>query len=136
VVRGDSVEISTPNKCDCYSENNDNFPGPGGTQHRLILAEDTQVCVIHGKVALDCIGYIWNNRRRVRYRKFHKQGFCTSSGVVEAGCKVVFDSRLKRAGIHCTVKGANAIIALRWSKLSERLEDFWESRTEQAKAAA
>lgn len=88
------------------------------------------------KEALDCIYYIWNNRRRMRYRKFRRQGLCTSSGVVEAGCKVVVGTRLKRAGMHWTVKGANAIIALRCCKLSARFEDFWECRTDQAKAAA
>ena len=88
------------------------------------------------KEALECIRYIWNNRSRMRYRKFHLWGLCTSSGVVEAGCKVVVGTRLKRAGMHWTVKGANAIIALRCSKLSGRFEDFWESREVQAKAAA
>ena len=88
------------------------------------------------KVARDCIRYVWNNRRRMRYPKFHQQGFCTSTGVVEAGCKVVVGTRLKRAGMHWTVKGANAIIALRCSKLSGRFEDFWERRSDQTKVAA
>jgi hypothetical protein len=88
------------------------------------------------KEARDCIRYIWNNRCRMRYPKFHKQGFCTSTGVVEAGCKVVVGTRLKRAGMHWTVKGANAIIALRCSKLSGRFEDFWERRSDQSKMAA
>jgi hypothetical protein len=57
--------------------------------------------------------------------------------VVEAGCKVVVvGSRLKRAGMHWTVKVANAIIALRCSKLSRRFEDFWERRSDQSKVAA
>jgi hypothetical protein len=72
----------------------------------------------------------------MRYRKFHQQGLCTSSGVVEAGCKVVVSTWLKRAGMHWTVKGANAIIALRCSELGGRFEDFCESRADQAKAAA
>jgi hypothetical protein len=38
------------------------------------------------KEARECVHYIWNNRRRMRYPKFHQQGFCTSTGVVEAGC--------------------------------------------------
>jgi hypothetical protein len=54
----------------------------------------------------------------------------------EAGCKVVIGTRLKRAGMHWTVKGANAIIALRCSKLSGRFEDFWERRSDQSKVAA
>jgi hypothetical protein len=70
------------------------------------------------------------------YPKFHQQGLCTSSGVVEAGCKVVVGTRLKRAGMHWTVKGANAIIALRCCKLSGGFEDFWESRSKRMKKAA
>jgi len=88
------------------------------------------------KEAQECIHYLWNNRRRMRYPKFHQQGLCTSTGVVEAGCKVVIGTRLKRAGMHWTVQGANAIIALRCSKLSGRFEDFWERRSDQMKAAA
>ena len=88
------------------------------------------------KEAGECIHYIWNNRRRMRYPQFHQQGLCTSTGVVEAGCKVVIGTRLKRAGMHWTVKGANTIIALRCSKLSGRFEDFWERRSDQMKGAA
>lgn len=80
--------------------------------------------------ARECAAYIRNNRDRMRYSEFHKQGLCTSTGVVEAGCKVVIGTRLKRAGMHWTVFGANAIIALRCSKLSGRFEDFWERRSE------
>jgi hypothetical protein len=88
------------------------------------------------KEVKDCIHYICNNRRRMRYPRFHTQGLCTSSGVVEAGCKVVVGTRLKRAGMHWTVNGANAIIALRCSKLSARFEEFWERRANQLKKAA
>src|SRR5437667_459192 len=99
------------------------------------------VQALHGhagqhKEARECVRYIWNNRHRMRYPKFHKQGFCTSTGVVEAGCKVVIGTRLKRAGMHWTVKGANTIIALRCSRLSGRFEDFWERRSDQRKTAA
>lgn len=80
--------------------------------------------------ATSCALYIIRNRARMRYPKFHAQGLCTSTGVLEAGCKVVVGTRLKRTGMHWTVKGANAIIALRCSKLSGRYEDFWERRQE------
>src|SRR5437016_1145717 len=88
------------------------------------------------KEARECVRYLWNNRHRMRYPKFHKQGFCTSTGVVETGCKVVIGTRLKRAGMHWTVKGANTIIALRCSRLSGRFEDFWERCSDQRKTAA
>jgi hypothetical protein len=47
---------------------------------------------------------------------------------------VVIGARLKGAGMHWTVNGANAIIALRCSKLSGRFEDFWERRSDRAAA--
>jgi hypothetical protein len=77
-----------------------------------------------------CIGYLWGNCRRMRYPAFRAQGLCTSTAVVEAGCKVAIGTRLKRAGMHWTVRGANAIIALRCCKLSGRFEDFWERRSQ------
>jgi hypothetical protein len=86
--------------------------------------------------AAKCATYIIRNRRRMRYPKFHAQGLCTSTGVLEAGCKVAIGTRLKRAGMHWSVFGANAIIALRCAKLSGRFEDFWERRSQQLAAAA
>ena len=87
----------------------------------------------HGE-ALECADYIRNNRDRMQYPEFHQQSLCTSTGVVEAGCKLVIGTRLKRAGMHWTVHGANAIIALRCSKLSGRYEDFWERRSDRVAA--
>ena len=86
--------------------------------------------------ARECIHYIWKNRRRMRYPKFHEQGFCTSTGVVESGCKVVVGTRLKRSGMRWSLRGANAIIPLRCSKLSGRFESFWERRAQRNQAAA
>ena len=90
----------------------------------------------HHKEARDCIHYIWTNRQRMRYPQFNQQGLCASTGVVEAGCKVVIGTRLKRAGMRWTLRGANAIIALRCSRLSGRFEDFWARRSDRMKAAA
>jgi hypothetical protein len=85
-------------------------------------------------LARRCLHYFKTNRERMRYPAFHAQGLCTSSGVVEAGCKVAIGTRLKRAGMHWTKQGSNAIIALRCSKLSGRFQDFWERRTERRAA--
>ncbi len=75
------------------------------------------------------------NRHRMDYPRFERDGLCTSSGVVEAGCKVVIGTRLKRAGMHWSVSGANAISALRCCRLSGRFQDFWERRSELQRAA-
>lgn len=72
-------------------------------------------------------GYFATNRQRMRYPLFHAQGLCTSTGIVEAGCRHVIGARLKRSGMRWTLRGANAIIALRCAQLSRnRFEDFWQ----------
>jgi hypothetical protein len=86
--------------------------------------------------ARKCMDYVTRNQLRLRYPEFRAQGLCVSSGVVEAGCKVAIGTRLKRAGMHWTVAGADAIIALRCCKLSGRFEDFWERRSDTAAARA
>jgi hypothetical protein len=79
--------------------------------------------------ARKCIEYITTNRHRMSYPKFRAQGLCTSTGVVEAGCKTAIGTRLKRSGMHWTVAGADAIIALRCCILSGRFEAFWERQS-------
>jgi len=74
------------------------------------------------------IDYFRRNAERMRYAEFRRQGLFVGSGVVEAGCKTVIGQRLKLSGMHWTVRGANAIIALRCCQLSARWEQFWESR--------
>jgi hypothetical protein len=86
--------------------------------------------------ARKCLHYIIRNLQRMRYPQFRAQGLCVSTGVVEAGCKVAIATRLKRAGMHWTLIGANAIIALRCCKLSGRFEDFWERRSASTRNSA
>lgn len=90
----------------------------------------------HNDEARKCLDYVTRNRHRMCYPDFRAHGFCTSTGVVEAGCKTAIGTRCKRAGMHWTVAGANAIIALRCCKLSGRFEDFWERRSAAEAAAA
>jgi len=72
--------------------------------------------------------YFERNAERMRYPKFRKQHLFVGSGVIEAGCKTVIGSRLKQSGMFWTVRGANAIIALRCCHLNGRFEDYWEAR--------
>ena len=92
---------------------------------------------VHAKAneeARKCFDRVTRNRHRMRYPEFRAQGLCVGSGVVEAGCKTAIGVRCKRAGMHWTVAGADAIIALRCCKLSGRFEDFWERRAATAMA--
>jgi hypothetical protein len=72
--------------------------------------------------------YFERNAHRMNYPKFKKQKLFIGSGVVEAACKNVIGYRLKQSGMFWTVRGANAILALRCCRLSGYFENYWESR--------
>jgi len=72
--------------------------------------------------------YFERNAERMRYPAFRRQHLFVGSGVIEAGCKAVIGSRLKQSGMFWTVRGANAILALRCCHLNGRFEDYWEAR--------
>lgn len=72
--------------------------------------------------------YFDNNKERMRYKNFRNQGLFLGSGVMEAGCRTIVGQGLKQSGMHWTVQGANGIITLRCGFISNRWEDFWESR--------
>lgn len=90
----------------------------------------------HSEEARKAAAYFRDNRARMRYAAFRKAGLCTSSGVVEAGCKTVIGTRLKRPGMHWSVHGANAITALRCAVLSNRLDSHLARRSPPHHAAA
>jgi hypothetical protein len=72
--------------------------------------------------------YFDSNQHRMRYPEFRKKNLFVGSGVIEAGCKTVIGTRLKQSGMFWTVRGANAIIALRCCILNGQLEDYWAER--------
>jgi len=74
------------------------------------------------------LGYFENNAPCMRYAHYREKDFFVGSGVVEAGCRTVIGERLKQSGMRWSVRGANAIIALRCCLMSGRFEDFWAAR--------
>jgi hypothetical protein len=73
-------------------------------------------------------GYFENNTERMRYPKFRGQHLFVGTGVIEAGCKTLIGTRCKQSGMFWTVRGANAILALRCCQFNGRFEDYWEAR--------
>jgi hypothetical protein len=72
--------------------------------------------------------YFRRNARRMRYPKFRRLHLFVGTGVIEAGCKTVIGSRCKQSGMFWTVRGVNAILALRCSQFNGRFEHYWETR--------
>jgi hypothetical protein len=81
------------------------------------------------------LGYFENNAPRMRYHWFRQCGLFVGSGVVEASCKTVVGQRLKQAGMHWTVHGADAIIALRCREASSTWETICNTPHTQTRTA-
>ncbi|MBM3335077.1 ISKra4 family transposase [Candidatus Sumerlaeota bacterium] len=78
------------------------------------------------KIALAHITYFRDNAHLMHYNLYRRRGLFVGSGVIEAACKTIVAARLKKSGMFWSLRGANAIIALRCNILSNRFEQFWE----------
>ena len=81
------------------------------------------------------LGYFENNAPRMRYHWFRQCGLFVGSGVVESSCKTVIGSRLKQSGMHWTLSGADAIIALRCREASSHWEAVCNTPDTQTRTA-
>ena len=81
------------------------------------------------------LGYFEANAPRMRYHWFRQCGLFVGSGVVEASCKTVIGQRLKQSGMHWTVNGADAIIALRCQQASSTWEAICSKAHTQTRTA-
>lgn len=88
---------------------------------------DTDNLELTEKIRIEA-AYFENHAKRMRYPEFRRQHLFVGSGVIEAGCKTVIGSRCKQSGMFWTVRGANAILALRCCQGNDRFEDYWEAR--------
>jgi hypothetical protein len=71
------------------------------------------------KVISNSFEYFRKNKERMQYGLFTAAGLFVGSGVVEAACKTIVCSRLKRAGAHWSKKIAANIIAIRCAIMSK-----------------
>ena len=88
-----------------------------------------RTCYPHGTPWPDglaqALGYFFHNRHRMHYAHFRRCGYPVGSGSVESACKVVVQARLKQAGMLWSRPGAQAILALRSTILSDRWNEVW-----------
>jgi len=71
----------------------------------------------------------------MRYKWFRQCGLFTGSGAVESGCKAVIGQRLKLSGMRWTIRGADAIAALRCEQASIPGSQIWQRPRSQTTSA-
>jgi hypothetical protein len=69
--------------------------------------------------------YFRNQRHRMQYAKYIKDGLPIASGVMEASCKTLVTQRLKQSGMAWTLTGGQAILTLRSLIQSNRWQGAW-----------
>ena len=102
----------------------------GGKIEELVLSYrsiETSNAEVAEKIRTEA-EYFEKNAERMRYPEFRRQHLFVGTGVIEAGCKTVIGSRCKQSGMFWTVRGANAILALRCCHVNSRFEDYWAAR--------
>jgi len=87
------------------------------------------------KVVERVIRYYGRNRDRMRYADFRARGLPIGSGVVEAACKCIVNSRLKRSGMRWTRGGGQHVLNLRVRVQSGEWDAFWNEYQHQRAAA-
>ena len=70
--------------------------------------------------------YFRNQRHRMRYAQYIRDGLPIASGVIEATCKTLVTQRLKQSGMAWTLTGGQAILTLRSLIQSNRWQSAWE----------
>ena len=65
--------------------------------------------------------YILNNINNIDYVTYIKKGYFIGSGAIESGNKIIFQERLKRAGMRWNTKTAQYLLTLRAKEES----DLW-----------
>lgn len=83
------------------------------------------------------VNYLSHRRQQIAYANFQKLGYPIGSGMVESGCKLVIEARLKGSGMHWAGKNVTPMVALRSILCSHQWREawagIWQEWREQAK---
>jgi hypothetical protein len=69
--------------------------------------------------------YFRNQRQRMHYAKYIRDGLPIASGVMEASCKTLVTQRMKQSGMAWTHTGGQAVLTLRSLVQSNRWQPAW-----------
>lgn len=79
--------------------------------------------------------FFMNNKHRMEYARFRRNGWPIGSGPVEAACKSVVKTRLCRSGMRWSRPGGQHILSLRTYVKSDRWDAMWDKYKQRRCAA-
>ena len=75
----------------------------------------------------DCIRYYENNKKRMDYGAYKKQGLDIGSGVIESANRSIIQVRMKHSGMHWGKKNVQSMASLRCAYLSGEWENVYDN---------
>ena len=76
-------------------------------------------------------GYFTAHRQRMKYNEYLARGYPISTGVIEGACRHLVKDRMERSGMHWTLAGAQAMLALRCVAINEQWQRFTQFHIQQ-----
>jgi hypothetical protein len=98
---------------------------PKGASKLLRAARYRRTLVKENSEIESEIKYLQHNRTRMNYCELREKKLPIGSGVVEAACKNLIGSRMKKSGMRWTIDGGQVVLTLRSLILSNRWDEFW-----------
>lgn len=71
------------------------------------------------------IKYFSNNKERMKYNEYIKNGYPIGSGNVESACRHLVKDRMEKTGMRWKYKGAQAILSIRATYINDDLNEYW-----------
>ena len=95
-----------------------------GPEHVLIVLRSwlVELAGTPPEALTDAVTYLERNADRMRYKRLRDQGLPIGSGHVEATCKSIVSTRMKRCGARWKTPGGQAVLSLRALAKSSRWE--------------
>ena len=62
----------------------------------------------------------------MRYDEYLAAGLPIASGAVEGACRHLIKDRMERSGMRWTIPGAEAMVRLRATYVSDDFEEYWQ----------
>ena len=81
------------------------------------------------------VRYLWRNRHKMKYMKWHSMGLPIGSGAVESSVKQICVRRLREAGMKWTTDGADCVLQVRSACLSQTCHTVFAREQERARQA-
>lgn len=98
-------------------------------EQELTKLKAEQIIPEKKKIIDETLQYFANNKKRMRYEKYRKEGLCIGSGAIESSNKYVIQRRVKLQGMRWDEENLNFMVHLRAEYINEKMDSHYGIET-------